>query len=104
MCKDELTSTSAGVVPFTSPDTCTTFPSLTLLAPLMFKPPVFDPSALIASFKAFCAIPKLGFGAGADEEEERRSESERLPSNRSCDHAALTSPLGVRLSRPCSRF
>lgn len=88
-------------MPFTNPDTCTTLPSFTLLAPLIFSPPV-DPSAPTASLSAFCAaIPRLALGA-PDEDEESRSESVRLLSKRSWDQAELTSPFGVRLSR--SRF
>jgi hypothetical protein len=69
----------------------------------MFSPLLAGSSVLTASLSAFCAIPKLVFGA-PDDEDESRSDSERLPSKRSCDQVELTSPLGVRLSRPCSRF
>ncbi len=90
----ERTSTSAAVVPFASPETCTTFPRE--LAPLMEKP--FSP---VASRRARSASPRLSFGAPAGAVVRRVARERGSAPNMSCFQVSFTSALGGRCFRFC---
>lgn len=89
------TSTSAGVVPFTRPATCTTLPLAAVLAPLILIPP-----SAVASLIARWTRLESGL-RGAAAEAESREERDGLSgsSYKSWDQGASESPFGGRVGR-----